>query len=224
MRWIDVHVRAPGGTSGVNAADAPNDGLAIEGHVLAEWGCFTQQVGGNRACSRHFAQLRRQLGRTDAFNRHDRRWSWNPLQSVDEETLRGEQPIAQRLVCGSRGLIRLPLCEHYAHKEPPARMPSCNCVDCTGIKSMRNPLLLAVIARVLAGRIAHHPQGTNATCFIGMRAAPADAVPAHEHLDRKFHFLPPTDHCNDVLDRFIRATRAYAGRAARAANAGLAPT
>ena len=26
---------------------------------------------------------------------------------MDEETLRGEQPIAQRLVCGSRGLIRL---------------------------------------------------------------------------------------------------------------------
>ena len=41
---------------------------------------------------------------------------------MNEETLRGEQAIAKRLVSGSQGLIRLSLCEHRAYEEPPARM------------------------------------------------------------------------------------------------------
>jgi hypothetical protein len=54
---------------------------------------------------------------------------------------------------------------------------------------MSNPLLLAVISRVLAGSIPHQPNRSNATDLVRTGTAPAGAVPAHEHFNRELNLL-----------------------------------
>src|SRR5215469_17923775 len=54
---------------------------------------------------------------------------------------------------------------------------------------MSNPLLLAVISRVLAGSIPHQPNRSNATDLVRKGTVPAGAVPAHEHLNRELNLL-----------------------------------
>jgi hypothetical protein len=65
-------------------------------------------------------------------------------------------------------------------------MPAREGVHLAGLDVIGNPFLLAIVARVLALGIAHSPERPNTARFIGKRAAPADTVRAHEHLDREF--------------------------------------
>jgi len=58
-----------------------------------------------------------------------------------------------------------------------------------GVHGISNPFLLAIVARIVAGRVSHHPQLFDALGFVGKRAALAGAVAVHEHLDGKFDVL-----------------------------------
>src|SRR5215470_16945445 len=112
---------------------------------------------------------------------------WNPFHPPHKETFCRDQPITESLVCSSRRLVRLAFGDHCAYKEAPSRVLSNNRIHLPGVDVMCYPLLLAVIARILARRIPHQPQWSNATDLVRKDTAPAGAVPAHEHLNRKLN-------------------------------------
>ena len=66
---------------------------------------------------------------------------------------------------------------------------------------MSDPFFLSIVARILAGSIPHHPQWSDATDLVRKRAAPADAVPANKHLDRKLELAAPPVHRKRLVPR-----------------------
>src|SRR5262245_41301343 len=111
-----------------------------------------------------------------------------------EETLGGEQPVAQRLVCGSGRLFRFSLSDHGANEEPAAGVSSRDRIDLRCVDTMGNPFLLPIVTRILARRVAHHPQWSDPGDLVRERAAPAGAVPAYKHFDRELDFPALTCH------------------------------
>jgi hypothetical protein len=81
----------------------------IKRHRLAQWRVIPKQAVQDRTRSSGLPQQCCQVGCADAFDR-DRRWRFGiPLQPLQEEPFRREQPIAQHLVSGSSQLVRFSL-------------------------------------------------------------------------------------------------------------------
>src|SRR5262249_39302548 len=184
-----MHVRTPCRPEGIHAADAANKVLPSKGDVLAERSILPEESLGDWPRAGSLAKPRRQLRCTHAFDQNLRIWPWNSLEPLQEKSLGGQQPIAQGSVGRSDGCVRLAVPDDRANKKASPRVPPGNGMRVPGIHGMRNPFLLAVIARVLAGRVSHHPQLFDALGFVGKRAVLAGAVAVHEHLDGKFDVL-----------------------------------